>query len=154
MAGAACCCRAVQAAGVSPTSDYAYFMPDHDDLVSNLLDMLEDRRTTPPPRTVQMDTNSGGRDILFYERGGDGQVIDCGSLTIPAATPETRRRAVITRGCPLCPDVNQGLASEDRDLGPEVGTYVVARYRKCGHGAALRLDGDQDEVPLIFSVED
>lgn len=105
---------------------------------------------TPPPRTVELDTERG-REILLYFSGDDGRVRDGGTLIIPTDTPENRRRAAITRGCPLCPDVNQGLMSQEHDFGPEAGTYIVAVYQECGHGAALRLDGD--EGLLTFSVE-
>lgn len=96
-------------------------------------------RPVPPPRTVELDTEQG-REFLFYSNGEDGQVCDGGTLVIPTDTPENRRRTSVTNHCPLCPEVNQGMAIQDIDLGPEAGTYTLASYNECGHAAAVRLD--------------
>ncbi|MBP5930474.1 hypothetical protein [Streptomyces scabiei] len=125
-------------------------MSNDRDLSGDFHAMLEDALLpAPPPHTVEVDTERG-REILFYSSDEDGQVCDGGTLIIPADTPENRRRAVITGGCHLCPDVNQGLMSQEHDLGPEVGTHIIARYQECGHGTALRLD---EEGPLTLWAE-
>lgn len=91
-------------------------------------------------RTVELETEQG-REILFCSNGDAGQLCGGGTLFIPADTLENRRRSSITIRCPLCPDVNQGLATWDVDLGPEAGLYALATYNDCGHSAAVRLDG-------------
>lgn len=90
-------------------------------------------------RAVELETEQD-TEILICSTG-DGRTADGGLLSIPADTPENRRRALVTRGCPLCPDVNQGLTAQDFQDGE--GSYVMAAYRECGHIAAVRLDEDE-----------
>ncbi|MGV2914567.1 hypothetical protein [Streptomyces alfalfae] len=127
-------------------------MSDDRDLRAEFHAVLEDALlSTHPPRTVNLDTERG-REILFYSSGEDDSVCDGGTLIIPGDTSENRRRAAITQGCPLCPDINQGLMSQEHDLGSQAGTYVASVYQECGHGATIRLDGD--EGPHVFLIED
>ncbi|MGW2951524.1 hypothetical protein [Streptomyces eurythermus] len=122
-------------------------MSDEEEFLAELLAAMP-APTGPPMSTVRLETGEA-TELLFYGPGPEHH--DGGSLTLPASTPKNRRWAAITRGCPLCPDVNQGLTHQEHDLGPEAGTYITAVYRTCGHGAVLRLD--EDEPPFIFAVD-
>ncbi|WP_008411551.1 hypothetical protein OIE91_11270 [Streptomyces albidoflavus] len=106
-------------------------------------------RSVPPVAVVTLDTERG-REMVFHPAGEDDRLCGGGTLIIPADTAENRRRWAVTRGCPRCPDINQGLMSQEHDLGPEAGTYVTAVYGECGHGATIRLDGDEE--PHVFPV--
>jgi hypothetical protein len=103
-----------------------------------------------PSNSVKLETEQS-REYLLYSTAEDGQVCGHGTLIVPAATRENQRRWAITRGCPACPGVNQGLMVQEHDLRPEAGTYVTAAYGECGHGATIRLDGDEE--PHVFPLE-
>lgn len=98
---------------------------------------------------VQMETPEG-LEMLFYAPAGDDRYADGGTLLFPADTLENRRRRSITMHCPLCPDVNQGLATRDVDLlGPDAGLFALAAYNDCGHEAAVQLGGEG--ILLVFT---
>jgi hypothetical protein len=104
--------------------------------------------------TAALETEQGTEILLSYvddQAGADGRLVDSGVLFIPADTPENRRRARITLGCPLCPDVNQGLTS--RDVADDDGSYVIAAYAECGHEVMARLDDDAEPLVLNPSAE-
>lgn len=104
--------------------------------------------SAPASISVELDS-AHGREVLLSFKSEDDRVCGGGTLIIPADTPESRRRWAVTRGCPRCPDVNQGLMSQELDLGP-AGTHILALYEECGHGATAPLDRDED--PFVFSV--
>jgi hypothetical protein len=114
-------------------------MTDREPLLRALKDAVRDS----PVRTVQVETPDG-RELLFYAPEGDGRHVGGGTMIIPADTPENRRRARLTRGCPVCPDVNQGLMS--REFEGDGGSYVIAVYATCGHEVMGRLDSDGEPV--------
>ncbi|AIV35600.1 hypothetical protein [Streptomyces sp. CCM_MD2014] len=121
-------------------------MSDDQDLVRAFEAMAEGAfRPAPPMDTVELETDHG-RELLLYSVGEGGQVLNGGTLLIPADTPANIRRAALERGCPLCPDVNQGLMSHEIEGGPGEGRYAVAVYQECGHRMAIRLDGDAELV--------
>lgn len=107
-------------------------------------------RPAPPMQAVTLDT-AHGTECLLYSLDNEGLIREGGRMLIPADTPENRRRQLITRGCPLCPDVNQGMVSHERDLGPD-GVYVFATYQECRHIVGLRLD--EDDAALFFGTVD
>lgn len=112
-----------------------------DDLMSEFTAKLAAamRASNTVVHAVHLDSEEG-EEILLGIRDGDGLLHGGGVLQIPADTPENRRRASVTTCCPLCPDLNQGLMSQDIVLGSGAATYALAAYNDCGHEAAVRLD--------------
>ncbi|MFD8335582.1 hypothetical protein ACFV42_23425 [Streptomyces solisilvae] len=79
--------------------------------------------------SVELETNDQ-REILFA---------DGGILTIPKDTVANRVRSWATRRCPSCPDINQGLMSQET-VGEDGVPYLCVVYRDCGHVVIARLD--------------
>ncbi|MFD6128622.1 hypothetical protein ACFWC2_14520 [Streptomyces diastaticus] len=65
-------------------------------------------RPVAPVAGVTLDTEHG-REMVFHPAGEDDRLCGGGTLIIPADTVENRRRGAVTRGCPRCPDIDQGL---------------------------------------------
>ncbi|MFR9675766.1 hypothetical protein [Streptomyces sp. TR02-1] len=86
-----------------------------------------------------LDTEKG-REVILSKRSG-GELVDCGTLVIPADTLANRTRAEATRCCTLCPEMDQGMTSQESPGG----TYLYVAYGECGHVVVAGRFGDRGD---------